>query len=92
METLRSGPVHTSSGWVCEQRYIQVLSALGGVPSIIPLLEGDEDTLRAIYARLDGVLLTGGASSRGRRGRGRARGRGMASASASITKRPCRAP
>jgi putative glutamine amidotransferase len=60
METLRSGPVHTSAGWVVEQRYVQVLSALGGVPWIIPLLQGDEETLKAIYSHLDGVLLTGG--------------------------------
>src|SRR5579862_6428081 len=60
METLRGGPVHTSSGWVMEQRYIQVLSALGGVPWIIPLLHEDVEMLSAIYANLDGVLLTGG--------------------------------
>jgi len=46
--------------WVMSQRYVQVLAAAGGVPWVIPLLEGDEDTLRAIYERLDGLLLPGG--------------------------------
>jgi putative glutamine amidotransferase len=59
-ETLGQAPVHTSPGWVVEQRYIQVLAGLGAVPWIIPLLMGDEETLKSIYPRLDGVFLTGG--------------------------------
>ena len=46
--------------WVMSQRYVQVLTAAGGVPWVIPLLEGDEPTLRAIYERLDGLFLPGG--------------------------------
>src|SRR2546430_2686659 len=46
--------------WVMSQRYVQVLAAAGGGPRGIPLLEGDEDTLRAIYERLDGLFLPGG--------------------------------
>ncbi len=46
--------------WIMSQRYVQVLSSLGAVPWLIPLLPGDEPTLRAIYERLDGVFLTGG--------------------------------
>ena len=46
--------------WVMSQRYVQVLAAAGGVPWVIPLLEGDEATLRAIYDRLDGLFLPGG--------------------------------
>jgi putative glutamine amidotransferase len=42
------------------QRYVQVLASLGAVPWLVPLLPGDEDTIRAIYDRLDGVFLTGG--------------------------------
>jgi putative glutamine amidotransferase len=42
------------------QRYVQVLSTLGAVPWLIPLLPGDEATLRAVYGRLDGLFLTGG--------------------------------
>src|SRR6266705_3044331 len=42
------------------QRYVQVLAAAGAVPWVIPLLQGDEATLRAIYERLDGLFLPGG--------------------------------
>ena len=46
--------------WIMSQRYVQVLSSLGAVPWLVPLLPGDPGTLRAIYDRLDGVFLTGG--------------------------------
>src|SRR5262249_4217080 len=46
--------------WVMGQRYVRVLAAAGAVPWVIPLLQGDEETLRRIYERLDGVFLTGG--------------------------------
>jgi putative glutamine amidotransferase len=42
------------------QRYVRVLVAAGAVPWIIPLLEGDRETLHCIYERLDGLFLTGG--------------------------------
>jgi putative glutamine amidotransferase len=42
------------------QRYVRVSTAAGGVPWLVPSLGQDEATLRAIYERLDGVLLTGG--------------------------------
>ena len=42
------------------QRYVRVLVAGGAVPWVIPLLQDDTDTLRAIYEQLDGVFLTGG--------------------------------
>jgi putative glutamine amidotransferase len=42
------------------QRYVRVLTSVGAIPWIIPLIEGDEATLGEIYARLDGVFLTGG--------------------------------
>ena len=37
-----------------------MLSSLGAVPWLIPLLPSDEATLRAVYDRLDGLFLTGG--------------------------------
>ncbi len=42
------------------QRYVKVLATAGAVPWVIPLLEGDEPTLREIYERLDGLFLPGG--------------------------------
>jgi putative glutamine amidotransferase len=46
--------------WIMSQRYVQVLSSLGAVPWLIPLMPADLPTLREIYDRLDGVFLTGG--------------------------------
>jgi len=46
--------------WVMGQRYVRVLAAAGAVPLLLPLLHGDEETLRLTYERLDGVFLTGG--------------------------------
>jgi putative glutamine amidotransferase len=39
--------------------YIRAVEQAGGIPVLIPSL-GDEEALAAIYARLDGLLLTGG--------------------------------
>ena len=46
--------------WIMSHKYVQVLSSLGALPWLVPLLPGDPRTLRAIYDRLDGVFLTGG--------------------------------
>jgi putative glutamine amidotransferase len=42
------------------QSYVRALVAAGCAPVMIPLLD-DEDRLRAIYERLDGIVLPGGA-------------------------------
>jgi putative glutamine amidotransferase len=59
-QSLEAIPGKLPACWVMGQRYIRVLAAAGAVPWLIPLLAGDEATLRAIYERLDGLLLTGG--------------------------------
>lgn len=46
--------------WVMNSRYYLAAAAMGAVPVMIPLFDGDIDTLRAIYDRLDGLLLAGG--------------------------------
>jgi putative glutamine amidotransferase len=48
------------ASWVMSQRYFHVVTSAGGVPWMIPLLHEDLDTLRAIYHRLDGLLIPGG--------------------------------
>jgi putative glutamine amidotransferase len=52
-------PKGLPESWVMNQRYSRVVAAAGGLPVMIPLLE-DEDTLRALYDRMDGVLIPGG--------------------------------
>ncbi len=46
--------------WVMNQRYFIAATMVGGVPWMIPLLDDDLPTLRAIYERLDGLLIPGG--------------------------------
>ena len=45
---------------VMNQRYYIAASKAGAVPWLIPLLDDDEETLRLMYDRLDGILLPGG--------------------------------
>jgi putative glutamine amidotransferase len=44
---------------VMNQRYYLAAAAMGAVPVLIPLLD-DVETLRAIYERMDGLLVPGG--------------------------------
>ncbi len=50
-------PNHNVQGMLTT--YIEALLGAGGLPILIPLSPGDDD-LRALYARLDGVLIPGG--------------------------------
>jgi putative glutamine amidotransferase len=59
-QTLEAVPGKLPLCCVMGQRYVGVLSAAGALPWLIPLLQGDAATLRAIYDRVDGVFLTGG--------------------------------
>lgn len=60
MQTQDAIPGQSPLAWVMGQRYVQVLTDAGAVPWVVPLLNNDLATLRHIYARLDGVFLTGG--------------------------------
>ncbi|HEY3933799.1 MAG TPA: gamma-glutamyl-gamma-aminobutyrate hydrolase family protein [Gemmatimonadales bacterium] len=53
-------PADLPASWVMNQRYARAVARVGGVPVLVPLLADDADTLRAIYDRLDGVLVPGG--------------------------------
>ena len=52
-------PEGLPESWVMNQRYSRAVAGAGGLPVMIPLLE-EEDTLRALYDRMDGLLLPGG--------------------------------
>jgi putative glutamine amidotransferase len=60
-QTVEAVPGELPPGWAMGQCYVRVLVGVGALPWLIPLLHGNEMTLRAIYDRLDGVFLTGGA-------------------------------
>src|SRR5256885_3546876 len=59
-QTLDAIPDQLPRCWVVSQRYVQTLVTVGAVPWVIPLLEGDEATLRGIYEQIDGLFLPGG--------------------------------
>jgi putative glutamine amidotransferase len=53
-------PESLPHSWVMNSRYHLAAAAAGAVPVTLPLFEQDEATLRALYDRLDGLLLAGG--------------------------------
>lgn len=53
-------PGDLPASWVMNQRYFHAVTAVGGVPWMVPLLDDDLATLREIFHRLDGVLIPGG--------------------------------
>ncbi len=59
-QTMASVPGQVPLSWVMGQKYVRALTAEGAVPWVIPLIQGDEATLRCIYDRLDGLFLMGG--------------------------------
>lgn len=59
-QTLEAIPPELPNCWIMGQRYVNALRSAGAVPWLIPLIPDDLDTLREIYARLDGIFLTGG--------------------------------
>jgi len=59
-QTLEAIPGQVPLAWVMGQKYVRVLTSVGAVPWIIPLLPDDEATLRLIYEKTDGIFLTGG--------------------------------
>ena len=53
-------PEDLPESWVMNQRYFHACASVGAIPWMVPLLDDDLDTLRAIYDRLDGLFLAGG--------------------------------
>lgn len=53
-------PEGLPASWMMNQRYLLAVAESGGAPVMIPLLARDEAALRAVYDRLDGVLIPGG--------------------------------
>jgi putative glutamine amidotransferase len=57
IEIIPEGLPHS---WVMNSRYFTALTLVGAAPIMVPLFAQDEQTLRTIYERLDGVVLAGG--------------------------------
>jgi putative glutamine amidotransferase len=59
-QTQEAVPDQLPRCWIMSQRYVDVLTQFGAIPWVVPLLQGNETTLRQIYDRLDGLFLPGG--------------------------------
>jgi len=59
LQSLGGVPAEIPPSWAMSQRYVLALANAGAIPWLIPLV--DDETLRGIYEKLDGVFLPGGA-------------------------------
>lgn len=53
-------PIGLPHSWVMNSRYSVAMADAGAAPAMIPLFSRDLDSLRAVYERVDGILLAGG--------------------------------
>lgn len=60
LQAIEGVPAELPPSWVMNQHYVRALARSGGAAVLVPLLAEDLETLRAIYDRLDGVLIPGG--------------------------------
>ncbi len=60
LKALSGIPDGVPASWVMSHRFVLAPALAGGLPWMVPLVE-DDATLRAIYERLDGVMIPGGA-------------------------------
>lgn len=60
LQAIEGIPEGLPHSWVMNHRYFLALTSVGAVPWMVPLLDNDPDTLRAIYDHLDGVFIAGG--------------------------------
>jgi putative glutamine amidotransferase len=60
LQAIEGIPEGLPHSWVMNHRYFLALTSVGAVPWMVPLLDRDPGTLRAIYENLDGVFIAGG--------------------------------
>jgi putative glutamine amidotransferase len=53
-------PENLPHSWVMNHRYLTALMSVGAAPWMVPLVPGEESTLRALYEMADGIFLAGG--------------------------------
>jgi putative glutamine amidotransferase len=60
LQAIDNIPEGLPASWVMNQRYYEACAMAGAAPFMVPLLEDDAETLRALYEALDGIFLAGG--------------------------------
>jgi putative glutamine amidotransferase len=61
LHSMHGVPAALPASFAMSERYIRTVAEAGGVPYMLPLVADDEETARAMYDGLDGLLLPGGA-------------------------------
>jgi putative glutamine amidotransferase len=61
LHSMHGVPTDLPASFAMSERYVRTIAEAGGVPYMLPLLHDDDETTRAMYDSLDGVLLPGGA-------------------------------
>ncbi|MGQ0812955.1 MAG: gamma-glutamyl-gamma-aminobutyrate hydrolase family protein, partial [Gemmatimonadota bacterium] len=60
LQAIEGIPESLPHSWVMNYRYFSALTTVRAAPVMVPLLVNDEDALRAMYERFDGIFLAGG--------------------------------
>ena len=60
LQAIAGIPAALPRSWVMNHRYFTALTHAGAVPIMVPLLTDDEEAVRVMYERLDGIFLAGG--------------------------------
>jgi putative glutamine amidotransferase len=60
LQSIDGIPAGLPQSVVMNQRYYVAAALAGAVPVLVPLFDNDDDTLRELYERVDGILVPGG--------------------------------
>ena len=60
LQAVEGIPAAFPASWVMNRMYLDALVRAGAAPVLLPLLDTEPQVMRALYDRLDGVLLPGG--------------------------------
>jgi putative glutamine amidotransferase len=60
LQSIDGIPAGLPQSVVMNQRYYVAAAHAGAVPCLVPLFDNDDDTLRELYERVDGILVPGG--------------------------------
>lgn len=60
LQAVEGIPASMPPSWIMNRMYLDALVRAGAAPVLLPLLADQPDVMRALYERLDGLLLPGG--------------------------------
>jgi putative glutamine amidotransferase len=60
LQSIDGIPAGLPQSVVMNQRYYTAIAQAGAIPCLVPLFENDDETLRQLFERVDGILIPGG--------------------------------